>query len=112
MTAQNLQPDIQFVGAVLKAMLDLAGLIPALAEAKSILTVVEDGIQIEEAAYTWFESPQGAAAKANITKLASGLGIKVEFGSNAKVSVLSIRGAEPNDPIWQRTDGNELDHDI
>lgn len=107
------QSTIQFVGSVLKAVLDVASLIPPVAEAKSVLSVVEDGIQVEEGAYAWLHSSAAADTRANIIKLAADLGIKIDFGADAKVTVSGgFRGADVNDYVFQRTDGNDMDRSI
>lgn len=79
----SLQQVIVIIGKLLPILLDLAGFIPVIGSFASAIKLAEDGIALEEGAYAFLSTPQGAKVKAAIEQLAHDLGFNAAVTGGA-----------------------------
>lgn len=81
------QSSINFVGSVLPIV---TALVPGLAQIEGAVTVVEDGIKVEQAVATWLSSSAGADTQKKLQKLFADFGVKTVWGADGYIGVTPV----------------------
>jgi hypothetical protein len=79
----DLQALITLIGKALPLILDLAGFVPVIGTFSSAIRLAEDGIAVEESAFAFLQSPEGAKARALVARLAHDMGFHPNFTEGA-----------------------------